>query len=109
MTDENNNGNGQKRRMMDKQAMERAAENSVVKLSSRLAMVIITTVGLPLVGYLGHRMVAQLDTMSDVQVTLAKDVAVIAVEVKGIDRRVRTLEWSDRRSDRDDDRPGVRQ
>ena len=84
-TDEN--GNGQKRRVLDQKAMERAAENSVVKLSSRIAMIIITMVGLPLVGYLGHRMVSQLDTMSDVQVTLAKDVAVIAVEFKGLDRR----------------------
>lgn len=107
MSDEN--GNGQKRRINDSKAMERAAENSVVKLSSRMAMIIITTIGLPLVGYLGHRMVTQLDTMSDVQVTLAKDVAVIAVEFKGLDRRVRNLEWTGKRVDRDDDRPGIRQ
>ena|SRR3990167_10249218 len=112
----NENGNGQKRRRLDHETMERIAENSTVKLSSRLAMVVITAIGLPLAGYIGHRVVTQLDAVAATQSVLAKDqgdlakgMAVIAVEVKGLDRRVRNLEWTGRRSDRDDDRPGVRQ
>ena len=105
----NENGNGQKRRRLDHETMERIAENSTVKLSSRLAMVVITAIGLPLAGYIGHRVVTQLDAVAATQSVLAKGMAVIAVEVKGLDRRVRNLEWTGRRSDRDDDRPGVRQ
>lgn len=106
MIDENGNGD-HKRRRMDSAAIERAAENSVVKLSARLAQIALISIGLPVVGYLGHRMVTQLDLMADQQVRLSTSVAVIATEIKGMDRRVRNLEW--RRVDRDEDRPGVRQ
>jgi len=99
MADGNGNGNGNKRRRIDRETMERAAENSVVKLFSRFAWVIILSLG----SYFGHRIMTQLDMLP----TLATNVAVIAVEVKGLDRRVRNLEWTGRRTD--DDRPGVRQ
>lgn len=106
MTDENGNGE-RHRRKIDRETMERVAESSVVKLSARIAQIAIITIGLPVVGYLGHRMVTQLDLMADQQVRLSTSVAVIAAEIRGMDRRVRNLEW--RRVDREDERPGVRQ
>ncbi len=108
MGQNDDNGNGRKRRLVDREVIEKAAENSVVKLSARLAMILVTAIGIPLVGYLGHRMVTQLDLMADQQGDLKTSVAVLVTEIKGLDRRVRNLEWN-RRAERDDERPGIRQ